>query len=270
MPAIQPARLRQQAALITQHFDHPEAFVRNLQYLLEFYAERIRRHGQKGKPGPMLAAYQVPQPVLRMLQQELIPLAQENPTAAFELCDALWGQPYLEYRLLACLLLGSIPLDDPQPALERLRCWIQDQPENILLDALFGNGLSPLRQQHPQVVLDLAEGWLNGNQPLEKQLGLRALVSLIQQPGFENLPALFRMIHPLCMNSPAVVRPDLLDLLEALARQSPQETAHFLRQTLQLPASHLTPWLVRQVLPAFPPAIQASLRQALRSLEASN
>lgn len=267
MPAIQPARLRQQAVLLSQHFDQPAAFVRNLQYIFEFYAERIRRHGLKGRPAAMLPAYQVPQPVLRFLLQEISPLADADPPAGLALCDALWEQEMLEYRQLACLLLGSIPVTDPSLVLLRIRSWVESQPENILLDAIFKHGLVYLRRHYPQQVLDLAESWLNGSQPLEKQLGLRVLSSIIQDPYFDNLPVLFRMIHPLCQATPAAVRPDVLNLLESLARRSPQETAHFLRQTLNLPDSPQTPWLVRQVLHAFPEDIQKSLRHTLRSLE---
>ena len=268
MPAIQPARLRQQAVLLSQHFDQPAAFVRNLQYIFEFYAERIRRHGLKGSPAAMLPAYQVPQPVLRYLLQELAPLVEGEPAAGLALCDGLWEQDMLEYHQLACLLLGSIPVSDSSQVLERIRSWVESHPENILLDAIFKNGLVYLRSHFPQDVLDLAESWLIGSQPLDKQLGLRVLSSVIQDPGFENLPVLFRMIHPLCQVIPAAVRPDVLDLLEVLARRSPQETAHFLRQTLNLPDSPQTPWLVRPGLHALPEDIQKSLRLTLRSLEA--
>jgi len=269
LPAIQPARLRQQAVLLSQHFDQPAAFVRNLQYIFEYYAERIRRHGLKGRPAAMLPAYQVPQPVLRFLLQELAPLAEGDPPAGLALCDGLWEQEMLEYRQLACMLLGSIPVTDPSLVLQRIRSWVESQPENILLDAIFKHGLVYLRRHYPQEVLDLAESWLNGSQPLEKQLGLRVLSSVIQDLDFDNLPVLYRMIHPLCQSTPAAVRPDVLDMLESLARRSPQETAHFLRQTLNLPDSPNTPWLVRQVLHAFPEDIQKSLRQTLRSLEAA-
>jgi hypothetical protein len=60
MPAIQPARLRQQAALMVEHFDQPAAFVRSLHHLLEYYADRAHRPGQAGKPPALLAAYNVP------------------------------------------------------------------------------------------------------------------------------------------------------------------------------------------------------------------
>ena len=75
--------------------------MRSLHHLLDFYADRARRPGQSGKPAPLIDAYKVHPPVLRHILQELIPLAAENPDAGLALCDALWEQPYLEFRLLA-------------------------------------------------------------------------------------------------------------------------------------------------------------------------
>jgi hypothetical protein len=118
------------------------------------------------------------------------------------------------------------------------------------------------------VLIRLIEGWLRSTKIFQQQLGLRALLPLIQDPGFENLPVFFRLIQSLCQTAPAALRPDLLDVLAALARRSPQETAYFLRQTLMFPDSADTPWLVRQSLSKFPPEYQASLRQAVREADA--
>ena len=65
MPAIQPARLKQQAVLLAQQFDNPVAYVRSLHHLLDFYADRAHRPGQSGKPAPLTSAYRVHPPVLR-------------------------------------------------------------------------------------------------------------------------------------------------------------------------------------------------------------
>jgi hypothetical protein len=58
-----------------------------------------------------------------------------------------------------------------------------------------------------------------------------------------------------------------LDVLIALARCSPRETAFFLRQSLELPNSPDTPWLIRQTARYFPADIQESLRAAVRGVE---
>lgn len=266
MPAISPARLKQQAALLSEHFDDPAAFVRSLHHLLEFYAERVHRPGQAGEPPPLLSAYKVRLPVLRQIVLELAPLAEADPQAGLALCDALWEQPVLDFRLLAAGLLGKIPCADPEPPLARIQAWIRPDVEARLVDTLFNQGIACLRKQQPVILVELAEAWLDEKDLFYQQLGLRLLVPLIQDPDFENLPVFFRLIHDLTRSSPARLRPDVLDILEALARRSPTETAYFLRQTAAMPNSPTAAWFIRQSLAAFPAATRESLRQVSRAI----
>jgi hypothetical protein len=233
--------------------------------LLDFYADRTRRPGQAGKPNPLIAAYKVSPPILRQLLKELLPLAAQNPQQALALVDALWAEPVLEMRLLAAMLLGQTPLASPEPVIQRLQLWIQPALDDALIQALLANGLARLRQENSPAIVNLVQGWLEQSNLFYQQLGLRTLLPIIQDPAYENLPVFFRLIHPLVQSVPRSLRPDLLDVLQALAQRSPQETAYFLRQTLALPNSPDTPWLIRQSLGAFPAAQQESLRKAVRS-----
>ncbi len=264
MPAIQTARLRQQSALVAEHFNDPAAYVRSLHYLLDLYSDRALRPGQSGKPGPLSEAYQVYPPVLRMILQELIPLARNEPENGFALCDALWKETHLEFRLLASMLIGQMPVDKVEKVTERIHYWITVDLEVQLVDAILTNSFVSLSKQRPDVVESLIQNWLNNSSSFYQQLGLRALLPLINDPDFENLPVFFSMIHPFIGNAPGVLRPDLLDVLVALAHHSPQETAFFLRQCLKSEVSIDTPWLIRQILLEFPPEIQEGLRQTVR------
>lgn len=266
MPAILPARLRQQAALLAEQFEQPDAFIRSLHHLLDFYADRTHRPGQAGEPPPLLSAYNVRPPVIRQVLQELVQLAPENPEAALNLCDALWNQPYLELRLLAAGLLGQLPVDPPEPVLERVQAWVKQGTEARLKTVLFDQGLARLRKEDPNLVLQRAEEWLSSADPFDQQLGLQAMLPLVSDPAYQNLPVFFRLIYTLVRSIPPGLRPDLLDVLAALARRSPQETAYFLRQTLLTLQSPDTAWLIRRSLPAFPLNTQESLRRALREI----
>jgi len=267
MPAITLARLRQQAALVAGNFDDPAAFGRSLHHLLEFYADRTQRPGQAGKPPPLLDSYRVPPPVLRQILLELTPWAQEQPEDALELCDALWAVEYLEFRLLAASLLGIIPTETPYPILKRVEAWCSTEAEERLIRALLNEGLSRLRKEEPEQVINRVETWLE-DQDVEKQkLGLRALVPVLNRREYEDLPLFFRLLGPLVRNIPDKLRHDLLDALNALARRSPKETAYFLRQMAEIPNSPDTAWLIRQCLPEFPPEIQPGLRSAAREVE---
>jgi hypothetical protein len=267
VPAIQPALLRQQAALLVEHFADPPAYVRSLHYLLDFYADRSRRPGQAGMPAPITSAYNVRPPVLRMILQELTPLAIEAPETGLALCDALWAEPNLEFRSLAAMLLGQIPPSPPERIITRLKAWLVPDLEFYLIEALMNHALVRLRQEHPQSMIRLIQDWLESSKPLYQQLGLRALLPLVENPQFENLPVFYRLIQPLACNVPPGLRPDLLDVLVVLAHRSPQETAYFLRQTLNYPDAADPAWLIRQLLNEFPPAQAHMLRAVVKETE---
>jgi DNA alkylation repair enzyme len=262
VPAIQPALLRKQAVLLAENFENPPAFKRSLHYLLEYYAEHSRLPGQAGKPAPIIAAYKVHPPVLRFILQELESLACEKPDQGLILCDSLWEEPYLEFRLLASMLLGKIPPEPPELINARLNSWLSPDLEFPLIEAVMKYSLIQLRKDQPEAIMRLIKDWLEQKNPFYKQLGLRAILPIIHQPDFENLPIFFRLIQSLMSNVPTGLRPDLLDVLAALAERSPQETAFFMQQCLSLPNSPDTHWLIRQSLKYFPAEIQNSLRQA--------
>jgi hypothetical protein len=264
MPAINPARLRQQAILLSDQFNDPPAFIRSLHHLLDFYAERVHRPGQAGEPQPLISAYRVRPPVLRQLMVELVPCLTEDPQAALSLCDALWSQDFLEFRLLAAQMLGLVPALPPEPILERVQSWLSQDNDARIEEVVLTQGLLGIREQAPQTLIQLIDAWLSQKIMLWIHLGLRALLPLIKDPNFEDIPRFFQLVQPLCRAIPAPIRPDLVDVLCALARRSPQESAFFLRQIMSMPDNPDTPFLIRQSLPAFPSAIQDSLRDVLR------
>jgi hypothetical protein len=264
VPAILLARLRQQTALLAGQFGHPSAFLRSLEDLLELYADRTQRPGQAGAPPPLIKTYRVPAPVLRQLKADLAPLADEQPRQALKLADLLWEQPFLEPRLLAVALLGSVPPIDPDLILETALSWCRSGAEERILSAILTDGLKRLRQEKPDWLVEHLEGWLTEGDLPTQQLGLRALLSLLEDPGFNNLPVCYRLLTPYVRSTPPALRPDLRDLLEHLARRSPPETAFFLRQNLDVPENQFAAWLTRQCLHAFPEENRASLRAALR------
>jgi len=253
--------------LLVEHFADPPAYVRSLHYLLDFYADRARRPGQSGMPPPITEAYNVRPPVMRMILQELTPLANQAPEDGLALCDALWAEPTLEFRQLAAMLLGQIPPSPPERIITRLKAWLVPDLEFYLIEALMNHALGRLRQEHPQAMIRLIQDWLASSKPLYQQLGLRALLPLLENPQFENLPVFFRLLQPLACNVPPGLRPDLLDVLTALAHRSPQEAAYFLRQALSYPDAADTAWLIRQLLNEFPSESQQMLRNALKEAE---
>jgi hypothetical protein len=265
MPAIQPARLKIQTARLAENFFSPEVFVRSLHELLDDYSDRTYRPGQAGEPPPLLKAYNVPAPVLRQILKELNPYVFQDRSVALRICELLWQEPIYEFRQLAISLVGQVPPDPPEEIFNLVRGWAVPSTEMRLLSMLFSTGLARVRRERPQVYLRQIQRWLASSLNFTKQLGLQALLPLLAEPGFANLPVLFRMLAPLVRAAPTPLRADLLEIIQRLAQLSPKEAAFFLRQNLTVKTDNPgTAWLARHSLASFPPEIQANLRAVLR------
>lgn len=266
MPAINPARLKAQTAQLVENFGQPQRFVQAFHDLLEFYADRTYRPGQSGEPPPLLASYHVPAPVIRLALRAITPLAEQDALGAYALADTLWAEPNFEFRLVAAGLLGKIPAEPYEPLLERVKSWTNACHEERLLTTLVTSGLSRLMLENPRAYLEVMRAWLEDEEAHQKQLGLRAMLALLEDSNFENIPLLFRLLAPLARAGPGQLRPDLLAVMRALARRSPQETAFFLKENLAREANAGVAWLARNSLKHFPAESQDSLRRALRGI----
>jgi len=276
VPAIQPARLKIQAAQLAELFAQPGLYGRGLHKLLDFYADRTYRPGQAGALPTLVQAYNTPPPVLRQVLRALQPQVQTEPDSALALCRALWAEPLLEFRLLAATLLGQIPLTSAAPAIAMALDWVETRPEDRLLNAVIKQGLANARRVDSGSYVQMIAAWLAqasskpAGQEIEQKdfyqrhAGLQAMLALIEEPGFDNFPAIFRLLIPFTQEAPGALKPDILAVLTALARRTPNETAYLLRQSLVGPHHPDTPWLIRQILDKLPPHLRQDLRQAAR------
>jgi len=246
-------------------YNQPAQFLRCLHDLLEFYNDLTYRRGQAGQIQPLLPHYKVPVPVMRQVEIELARLSAQDPQAGLRLADTLWMDPYFEPRLLAIYLLSLAPVAPPEPVLERLSAWAQPGEDRQVLDALITRGAGRMLREQPERWSDLAKGWLTSERLEVQSMGLRALLMIVKEKSFQNLPAIFRLLSPLMQSVPARLQADLLSVLQALAQRSQAETAYFFRQVLTLDPGPEIPRLIRRCLPYFTPEFQASLRQAFKS-----
>jgi len=264
MPAIRPALLKKQATDLAARSGQPEAFVRELHALLGRYSDYTHHSGQAGIPFPLLSAYNTPPPVMQQVWVELSRQTRQQPKSLLPLCDALWKEPFYDLQLLAARLLGQVSIEPPEPVLERLQAWVRTGLDKRLLDGLLVHGLMQFQLHAPARILELISGWLASSDLTLQQAGLRALVTLSDHPGVENLPSVLKLITPYLRVAPSRLRPDILAVLTILAHTSPSETAYLLRQNLTAPDHPDTAWLIRQVLDEFPQETRAGLRAAMK------
>lgn len=267
MPAILLSRLRKQCAQLIDLFNQPQSFVHTLHELLDHYTDHTHHPGQAGEPAPLLASYKVPKPVLHHIQRELAPLAASNPEAALELSDAIWAEPFLEFRILAASLLGQVPPNPSERILSRIQAWAKSGDEDRFLTELLTQGLSRCSQESPESLIEQVKDWLSNSDISSQRLGLRSLHNLLSSHGYENMPIFFSLLTPYTRKLPSQLRPDMLDILRTLARRVPKETAYFLRQNLHAPDNPDTAWLIRHCLHEFPYEIQDNLRTTVREID---
>jgi len=264
MPAVQLARLRAQVEELSSRFSQPAVYLRALRDLLELYADRTYQPGQ-GVPSQVLTpSYHVPMLVMRQLESSLESHARENPIVALPLADLLWQEEYLEPRLLAASALGQAPLTPPEQILDRLVAWAQTGDERLVRAGLFSHGTDRLRREFPDLWLQRIQVWFSDPNLTAQMMALEALLPLVRDPNYQDLPPIFPLVQPLLRAAPAPLQAPLQDLLEALARRSSVETTYILRQILTMQRPPALTRLVRRCLPAFDPADQAVLKTLLK------
>jgi len=266
MPAIDLARLRKQANRLADFFFLPEDFIHQMRKILEYYINYSMRHKDPVAPGSTLPTFRTPKVVLRHLENELNVLAVENPQQALELADRLWDEGYLETRQIAAFLLGRIPPQE-EYLLARLTAWTQQVRDPGIRATLLTTSLKRMREEMPDDFLILISEWLH---PARQRLwsnGIQALLPLITNPKFENLPPIFELTRPIIEAAPGAMQTDLKDLIKAFFRASKTETIFYLREIIESSDNPLTVVTLRRILPSLPTELQTELIELVRSLK---
>jgi hypothetical protein len=268
MPAIDIARLKTQAAVLVEKFDQPVVFLKGLHEILDLYADRTLRAGLVASPVTVLPAYRTPPAVLRQIEMELAPLASTFPEQAMSLTDALWKDGYLETRLLAATLLGRIHPETPL-LIERISAWAARARDQHIRSALLNTSLGRLRRESPVTFLKLISGWLDPASNKMWSHAIYALLPLLEDPSYENLPPVYNAVSWIVSNAPSMLQNDIVDLVKALYIASPVETTYFLRQTLSGTPSPEALLTFRRIIPSLPPPLQPIIQELVRRKKAT-
>lgn len=269
MPAIDLARLRKQSNRLADFFFVPEDFLKHLREMLDFYVNYSLRTKENIAPGSNLPTYRTPFVVMRQIEKSVGALAAENPHYALELADLLWDEGHIETRLLAAFLLGRIPPQEER-LLARLTAWTQQVRDPSVRGALLTTSLSRMRKETPNEFLTVVGEWLHPARQRYWTNGIQALLPMISDSTFDNLPPIFKLTRPIIEAAPGVLQYDLTNLINALYQASPSETEYFLREILETSPNPLTTITLRRILNSFPPELQAALRDLVRQKREAN
>ena len=263
MPAINLAKLKTQAARLAEKFGEPEAFLHDLDELLDFYTNRTIRATQVVQQ-LSLPTYRTPRAVLRQIESELVELTESRTTEAATLTISLWEAGTLEARLLAAHILGNIPSSQAISVLSRLAEWLNQSTDKEIRIALLTDALARVRRENPDTFFIILERWLANPQPLIQVWGLQALIPLLKDSHFENLPAVFRILRPAILAASPATQLDIQACLEALESVSRTETMAFLREIIHDDPKPAMLRIIRRILPALSSELQDGLRNILR------
>jgi len=202
---------------------------------------------------------------MKQIEKELSPLAAspENADATVALADRLWDEAWLETRLLAAFLLGSVSPEEA-PLVARITAWTSQVRDAELRSRLLDASLVRMRKEAPDMFLQMIGEWLRPERQRLWSDAMRAAVSAIRDPSFGNLPALMEALEPAVQAAPVDIQLDLEELITALYDSSPTETTFFLRQVITSSENPMTAVAFRRMSPSLPEELKESIRELVR------
>ncbi len=264
MSGVELAKFNQQLDRLAEHMAQPERFVHEFRDILEFYSDRTYRAGEKIKITLRMPSYHLPRIVMQNLQQFLenkIPAS--DPENAVRIADLLWKEPTIESKSLAAQVLGFVHATYPTTVIQIIEDWIREPIEAGLLKELMNKGTQTLRKEFEVAWLEEISTLLISTSNRQKITGLLAVLPLVQDDAFDNLPKLYEMLYPVVSTPSSSVLPELMDILNALIIRSPTETVSYLAQLINDTHHPNLLRAVRNILPEMDITGQTRLRQLL-------
>lgn len=266
MPAVSLAHLQKQIELLRWKYTQPEEFVAGLRNLLEKYSDYTYRAAASAPEAiRQIDAYHVPPVVTRQIELTLYALVNENSSPALDLANLLWQEEKEEPRLLAIYLIGILPPSEFGWVIQTIEHWAFSENDQALLQTLFEQGSNNLRRYAIQEWLSKLQEWASQNSIKSKKLGLLALLPLLKDRQFENLPQVFNLCTPLFQGEIKGLSHELSQVLIALAQRSPAELAYYIRQLIGSAPSEDLRRLIRRCSPSFPAEVQQRIRPILHT-----
>lgn len=264
MPAIRPELLKKKFIHLFNSYENPQKFVSILKELLDFYADRTRRPGQRSQKPSLVRSYSIPRQVSRQIELHFQEYVKLQPVTGCLIADLLWQEPWLECRLLAFMILGWLPSDNDDQIRLRLEDWCQKCGQDRVLDASLTKGTTLIWKTSPDLLMNLLDTWLTSPELRTRKWGLRVIHNLVKEPTFNNLPAIFRYLSPFVQSVGSAPDPDLLNIVRDFADREPNETAYFLQRSFIVSENPSIHTLIRQTLDKFDPPTQQEVRNYLR------
>lgn len=264
MSAINLLRLRTQLGLLIPQIGNLIEFLFGLREIYNLYADHTHPVGDPPTGVFTLPAFNTPAVLNREILNALTPICEQEPDLLLELIDLIWQEPEVEFKQLSAQLLGKLPASKIEEVIERIRNWSEESVNTEMLPYLHRHASAGIRGSSPQRWLDLLYEWETSERNWLARLAIEGVIPLIDDPDFQNLPAIFTFITPLVIKPSTEYQFDLLTIIKHLAARSEVETVFYLKKAASLSTDPGMPRFIRRTLDFFSPEMQTSLRNALR------
>ncbi|RLD06763.1 MAG: hypothetical protein DRI32_02025, partial [Chloroflexi bacterium] len=160
--------------------------------------------------------------------------------------------------------LGHISPEEDR-LLARLTVWTQKVRDPNVRTSLLTHSLTRLRKETPDEFLALVTEWLYPHREQFWSNGLQALLPLVKNPNFENLPPIFNLIEPIIIAAHTRLQKDIQNIIIALYQNAPSETSYFLKNLLAKNENPQMKVLLRRISPSFPASLKEILQKELKA-----
>jgi len=263
MSAVEISRLNAQIKAITHLIDNSDDFIRGLIEVIKMYSNRAYRLGEEVRMDTLIPSYKLPPVVMQQLESEVSILAKKNPQKALNIAKQLWNKRHLELKLLAVVIISSLPNNLSKTAIQILKSWLEIQEDKNITQAILDKASALFKKESLEKWADVIKTWLE-NESIEKQkLGIYAICNLIRNESYKNMPRIFKMLKPLFINPLLPLQQGLKDVIYELRNKSETETISFLRMIIQSTKNPSTLLFVRRSITEFSSDIQSDLRNLM-------
>ncbi|MGI6251405.1 MAG: DNA alkylation repair protein [Anaerolineaceae bacterium] len=265
MPAINLTQLSTQIAELIKLADDAPAFKQAFLNLLSFYHRYAHRVQKDEIPFTFMRHFDLPDQIIPQLELELQTLPEEKPQETLQIIEALWEDAHFESRDLAAFLLGRLPADYQGEAAARIKNWLEAPIDRAVVRSVLTKATVILKSGTGAAWKTLLQQLLESPHAPVRRHGLAALAGDAARRNLDELPWLFRLTRPFLQHYNEDEQAYLSLLIRALAENSPEETAYFLKQILSDTNTRVIERQFRQYLSCFPPEQQESLNTAIKA-----
>ncbi len=264
MAAIDLTRLNKQIEGLKEVFSQPVAFHQRFHETLQFYHRYAHRPHKDAVPVSFMRVYDLPDQVLPQLAYGLSLKARQDPTETLAVVDELWLDEYFEARDLAAHLLGQVPIAAKANVLERISQWSSVPMDRAVVNSVFSKASQRLRTEDPETWVEFVGSLIASPTERTQNHGLFALSLLVDLSHSDQLPRFFRWIRPFLQSDQSIIQSNLSQVVAALARRSPTETAYVLKEVLSDTDGTSVEGRIRAFLPFFDEEVSQSLQSSIR------